>query len=111
METVEESPAPAEPKPEPKNYSVGAKIQIGGDDAETLKVIQQKAAQLAETLGDKRVEYLTFEAQVAPALQKQKQDYRTMIETIAAKRGLNIGPGSSEQWNWDPPSMTFTRVG
>lgn len=101
----------AEAKVETKKYSVGANIQIGGDDAETIKTAHKEIEKFLLFGGTKADEYDRLRAQVLQAVDKARQDYNSTVTMIGKKRGIALGdPASKEVWNWNPDTLTWSRV-
>jgi hypothetical protein len=61
-------------------------------------------------LGNLRAKYLENETKLLEEVERQRERYRSQTLAVAKEMGLEVGPGSSQRWDFNPDEMTFTRV-
>lgn len=109
-DAVEPTNGGGEATAEMKKYSVGSRVVCGGEDAATIRSALQPLAQLHERLGVLREDFFAKEQQILRALGQARENYNGTVVAVGRKRGINLGPGSDQTWNFNADEVSFTRT-
>lgn len=95
---------------EVKKYGIGARVVCSDEDAETLRAAAAPLAELHQRLGALREEFLAREQQLLRSISQARENYLNTAITIGRKKGIDLGPGSSETWTFKPEESAFVRT-
>lgn len=86
--------------------SAGAEVvRLGEDDALTVRSAHQTIVNGQATLGAIREQFLTNENAQRQAIAKARQDFESVMHTLAKKHGIDL---ENDQWTFNLADMSFT---
>ena len=80
-------------------------VHLSDDDGQTVRSAHKAIADGQAALGAIRENYLANEAAQMQAISKSRQDFESVMRTLAEKHGVDLANG---QWIFNLADMTFT---